>query len=149
MVSRLAITVLATALLSACAVGPDFVKPDVATSAVFARAPGASTAPVSADAPFWEAFGDPVLSSLVTDALRANHDLRIALARRDQADALLRGARFDRLPTITAGAEGSEARASADQLPGVAREDRTARSYEAGIAASLLITSSARSARSA
>ena len=136
MVSRLAITVLATALLSACAVGPDFVKPDVATSAVFARAPGASTAPVSADAPFWEAFGDPVLSSLVTDALRANHDLRIALARRDQADALLRGARFDRLPTITAGAEGSEARASADQLPGVAREDRTARSYEAGIAAS-------------
>lgn len=136
MVSRLAITVLATALLSACAVGPDFVKPDVATASVFARAPEASTAPVSADAPFWEAFGDPVLSSLVDDALRANHDLRIALARRDQADALLRGARFHRLPTITADAQGSEARASADQLPGVAREDRTARSYEAGIVAS-------------
>ena len=136
MVSRLAISVLATALLSACAVGPDFVRPDVATSAIFVRAPEASAAPVSADAPFWEAFGDPVLSSLVTDALRANHDLRIALARRDQADALLRGARFDRLPTITADAQGSEARASADQLPGIAREDRTSRSYEASIAAS-------------
>jgi len=135
-VSRLAITVLATALLSACAVGPDFVKPDVAASAVFARAPEASAASVSADAPFWEAFGDPVLSSLVTDALRANHDLRIALARRDQAEALLRGARFDRLPTITADAQGSEARASADQRPGSAREDRTSRSYEAGITAS-------------
>jgi outer membrane protein, multidrug efflux system len=135
-VSRLALTVLATALLSACAVGPDFVKPDIATAAVFARAPEASAAPVSADAPFWDAFADPTLSALVTDALRANHDLRIALARRDQADALLRGARFDRLPTITADAKGSEARASADQLPGVAREERTARSYEAGIAAS-------------
>ena len=134
--SRLALTVLATALLSACAVGPDFVRPEVAAAAVFARAPEASAAPLSADAPFWEAFGDPVLSSLVTDALRANHDLRIALARRDQADALLRGARFDRLPTITADAQGSEGRASADQLPGVAREDRTARSYAAGIAAS-------------
>lgn len=136
MVSRLAITALATALLSACAVGPDFVRPDTATAATFARAPQASVAPMSADAPFWEAFGDPVLSSLVTDALLANHDLRIALARRDQADALLRGARFDRLPTITANAQGSEGRASADQLPGIARADRTARSYEAGIAAS-------------
>ena len=136
MVSRLALSVLATALLSACAAGPDFVRPDVATSADFARAPAASAAPVSADAPFWEPFGDPVLSSLVTDALRANHDLRIALARRDQAEALLRGARFDRLPTITAGAQGSEARASADQLPGVARKDPTSRSYEASIAAS-------------
>ena len=138
MVSRLAITVLATALLSACAVGPDFVKPDVATSALFARAPEVSAAlePVSADAPFWEAFADPTLSALVTDALRANHDLRIALARRDQADALLRGARFDRLPAITADSQTTESRSSADQLPGVPREERTARSYAAGIAAS-------------
>ncbi|HSD15800.1 MAG TPA: efflux transporter outer membrane subunit [Thermomonas sp.] len=136
MVSRLAITALATALLPACAVGPDFVKPEVATAATFARAPQASTAPVSADAPFWEAFGDPLLSALVADALRANHDLRIALARRDQADALLRGARFDRLPTITADGRAVETRASADQSPAAARADRTTRSHAAGIVAS-------------
>jgi NodT family efflux transporter outer membrane factor (OMF) lipoprotein len=91
---------------------------------------------VSADAPFWEAFDDPMLSALVADALRANHDLRIALANRDQAAALQLGTRFDRLPTITAGGQASDARSSADQLPGVARDDRDARSAQAGITAS-------------
>ncbi len=136
MVRRLAFTALATALLTACAAGPDFVKPDVAVAATFARATEASTAPAVADAPFWDAFGDPTLSTLVADALRANHDLRIALARHDQATALLRGTRFDRLPTITADGQAADARSSADQLPGVARDDRDARSYQAGIAAS-------------
>ena len=136
MVNRLAFTVLATALLSACAVGPDYVKPDVPVAAAFIRAPEAASVPVAADAPFWEAFGDPMLSSLVADALRANHDLRIALAHRDQAEALLHGARFDRLPTVTANGQAADARSSADQLPGVSREDRDARDYGTGIAAS-------------
>lgn len=133
---RLAFTALATALLSACAVGPDFVRPDVPVAASFVRSATASTASVDADAPFWEAFGDPTLSTLVADALRANHDLRIALARRDQANALLRGTRFDRLPTITADGQAADMRSSADQLPGVARGDRDTRNYQAGIAAS-------------
>lgn len=138
MVSRLAITALAAALLTACAAGPDFVKPELAMAATFARAPStdASAVSVAADAPFWDAFGDPMLSALVGDALRANHDLRIALANHDQATALLRGARFDRLPTLTADGQATDARSSADQLPGVAREDRDVRSYQTGIAAS-------------
>ena len=78
------------------------MKPDVEVATTFARATAAPAAPVAADAPFWDAFGDPLLSALVADALRANHDLRIALARHDQATALLRGTRFDRLPTLTA-----------------------------------------------
>jgi NodT family efflux transporter outer membrane factor (OMF) lipoprotein len=135
MVRRLAFTVLATALLSACAVGPDFVKPDMPVAAAFARAPAASATPVDADAPFWDAFGDPTLSALVVDALRANHDLRIALANRDQAVALLRGARFDQLPTITANGQASDSRSSADQSGGASREDRDVRSYQGGIAA--------------
>ena len=135
---QLAFSALATALLSACTLGPDFVKPDAPASATFARAPSAeeATAPAVADAPFWNAFGDSMLSTLVADALRANHDLRIALANHDQATALLRGARLDRLPTITAEGQAADVRSSADQLPGVARDDRDARSYQAGIAAS-------------
>ena len=136
MVSRLASTVLATALLAACTVGPDYVKPDVPVAGAFIRAPEAASVPVAADAPFWEAFADPMLSSLVADALRANHDLRIALANRDRAEALLRGARFDRLPTVTANGQAADTRGSADQLPGVSRENRDARDYETGIAAS-------------
>src|SRR3546814_5556881 len=81
--------------------------------------------PPDADPAFWQAFGDPQLTSLVEQALAANHDLRIALASYYRANALLRGSKFDYFPTITAGAEGSDSRASADQAPGVARGDRS------------------------
>lgn len=151
---RLAITALATALLAACAVGPDHVRPDMPVSATFGAAPQVQvdgTAPASlatgagatTDAPavafddaFLDGFGDPQLLQLIDDALRANHDLRIALARLDRADALARNARFDAFPTVTARGEGSEARASADQAPGVSRADRDTESYSAGIDAS-------------
>jgi NodT family efflux transporter outer membrane factor (OMF) lipoprotein len=127
------------ALLAACTVGPDHVRPDVDTGTAFVRATPAATADASAtaavapraDAAFWEALGDPQLTALVERTLRANHDLRIALARRDAADALLRGAKADRFPTVTAGAAVSDGRASTDQLP--AGADRDTRSADASI----------------
>ena len=109
---RPVLTVLAAALLAACAVGPDHVRPTVAVPATFTDvappdAVVASAAPAATDGAFWQAFGDPQLSALVDDTLAANHDLRIALARYDRANALLRGTRFDQLPTIDAGANAS------------------------------------------
>src|SRR3546814_59460 len=131
-----------TVALSACTVGPDFVRPDMAVPDAFiqssAATDGTADAATAADADpaFWQAFGDPQLTSLVEQALAANHDLRIALASYDRANALLRGSKFDYFPTITAGAEGSDSRASADQAPGVARGDRDGESYSAGVNAS-------------
>ncbi|WP_220479224.1 efflux transporter outer membrane subunit [Marilutibacter spongiae] len=125
--------------LAACAVGPDHVRPDMPLPARFDAAEGAPAAlqaTPDANAPFWEAFDDPVLSRLVDEALLANHDLRIALSRYDRANALLRGARFDRFPTVTASATASDGRSSADQLPGVPRDARDAESYEASAVAS-------------
>jgi outer membrane protein, multidrug efflux system len=163
MVTRLAITALASALLAACAVGPDYVRPDVPVPERFVRAepvpatavtgataataadtgaipgapaPGADASPaIAPDEEFWRGFGDPLLTRLVEDALAANHDLRIALSRYDRANALLRESRFDRLPTITASGTASESRASADQAPGVGRGDRDSESYDASIVA--------------
>jgi NodT family efflux transporter outer membrane factor (OMF) lipoprotein len=132
-----AIAALAAAI-SACTVGPDYVRPELPTPTAFARAPadaGATATPTRADAGFWHGFGDPLLSELVEQSLAANHDLRIALARYDRANALLRGAKFDALPVITASAEARDARASADQQPGVDRSARDGKSYSAGIAA--------------
>src|SRR5699024_2847386 len=79
--ARLALIAAAAALLAACAVGPDYVRPDAPLPARYARAApaDASTAPAP-DAAFWKSFNDPVLDALVDDALSANHDLRIALA---------------------------------------------------------------------
>lgn len=161
-VARRASRALAVALLplalAACMVGPDHVRPSVSLPEQFAhndaafRASGegalalstsaqpamaqadrgATTQP-AADADFWNAFNDPLLTRLVDEALLANYDLRIALAHFDSANALLRGARFDQLPTFTATAEAGDARASADQAPGLSRDQRDGERYSAGI----------------
>lgn len=122
-------TAALTLALSACAAGPDFVKPDfVRHDAIRPDAPATAhdvgeAAPAATDgAAFWRGFGDAQLDALVDDALRANHDLRIALARLDHAVALLRGAKFDRLPTITADATGTDGRQSVDQAAGRPRD---------------------------
>ena len=130
-----ALTMLSVAL-AACTVGPDHVRPTLSTPAQFARAEAATATPMpEANAEFWRGFDDPLLTRLVDETLVANHDLRIALARYDRANALLRDARFDQLPTITAGAEAADVRASADQAPGVSRADRDGERYSAAIAA--------------
>jgi NodT family efflux transporter outer membrane factor (OMF) lipoprotein len=108
---------LAAALLSGCAVGPDHVRPDVPLPDHFVRAPVEAAAPANAtDArEFWHRLGDPVLGGLVDDTLSSNHDLQAAVANFDRAEALLRGARFDRLPTVTAEGDASRQRLSPDQ----------------------------------
>ncbi|WP_159681666.1 efflux transporter outer membrane subunit [Luteimonas sp. 9C] len=142
------ISVLAAALLAACAVGPDHVRPSMAVPQSFegtaapdattatASAANATVAPAVADTAFWQAFADPQLNALVDDTLVANHDLRIALARYDRANALLRGTRFDQLPTLDASGTAANNRASADQAPGVPRDARDTDSFDIGIGAS-------------
>ena len=140
MVNRLVTTALAAALLTACAVGPDHVRPTVAVPERF----GAASTTIEADTQerrdFDEAFlqelGDAQLMQLVHDALHANHDLRFALTRYDRANALLRGARFDTLPTITAQGEAADVRRSADQAPGTSRDARDGEQWSAGLSAS-------------
>jgi NodT family efflux transporter outer membrane factor (OMF) lipoprotein len=98
----------------------------------FAWAPAGAATAVPADAEFWRTFNDPLLSALVERALQENHDLRIALARFDSANALLRHAKFDRWPTITAQATATDGHPSASQAPGVAYDDRSGQSYSVG-----------------
>ena len=154
-ITRSLVAAVVAATLSACAaVGPDYRRPDVATPAKFASdaariaatADGAA-APTGAaqpqnvasrpevDAEFWRRFGDPMLDALVERALHENFDLRTALARFDQANALLREAKFDRLPTVTAAASATSARLSADELPGASRGDRDLDRYGASVVA--------------
>ncbi|HCK80716.1 MAG TPA: RND transporter [Candidatus Competibacteraceae bacterium] len=133
---KLEVAALAAAL-SACAVGPDHVRPTTPTPGRFARdelAGGAARTAVTApDLAFWRAFGDPQLARLVEDALSFNNDLKVALARYDRANALLREARYDRVPAVTASAEASHARLSADQAAGAPGDQRDGESYSAGI----------------
>ena len=120
MVKRLLATTIASVLLAACTVGPDYVRPELPAVDEFANSAAPQLTHVNlpeVDIEFWRSFGDPVLEQLVDQALFANHDLRIAWARYQQANALLRNARYQRLPTLGASAEASESRSSADSCP--------------------------------
>ncbi len=129
--------------LAACTVGPDHVRPDLPEPAAFVRSTDAQVTSgteagspaTSRDEHFWRSFDDPLLARLVEDALVHNHDLRIALASYDRANTRLRGAGFDRFPTVTASADASDGRASADQAPGAARDARDGEAWAADISA--------------
>jgi len=127
MKTRFTLALLAASTLSACTVGPNHVapKPPVSAEAPFL---GAGTPQVSAAAPddtWWRLYDDPVLDGLVTDALAANTDVRVAVARIERARAQLRGSRSDALPQTGIDGSATYGRVSESQvLPGIDRQGR-------------------------
>ncbi|MCY1348665.1 Outer membrane protein OprM [compost metagenome] len=91
--------------LSACAIGPDYQRPDVANPAAFRQAAGWKPA-VPADAlqhgDWWRLYGDAQLDALVERLNANNQSLASAEAQYRQARALVRGARASFFPTIGA-----------------------------------------------
>lgn len=135
---RLAAAAIAVLALGACAVGPDYRRPETALDAGFVNAGASATrseAPAADIARFWRGFGDPVLDELVDRALAANGDVRIAAARLQEARAGLQGARAELLPTFGASANASRALAPQYLYPGVSRADRTGNAFDAGFVA--------------
>lgn len=112
--------------LAACAAGPDYVRPKVAPAAEQSFIGSASPAILS-EVPqddWWRLYQDPVLDGLVADALRANTDLRVALANVERARALLRESRSEALPQTSIDAGATYGRDPASQRPaGAKRED--------------------------
>jgi multidrug efflux system outer membrane protein len=125
------VSVLAvSAVLSACAVGPDYKQPEMTTPDQFVTPdPQFSNAAVESD--FWKAFGDEQLNDLIEQALKANHDIRIAMASLREARAIRGEARLDFGPTVTASAGRTETRVSERQAP-VAAIPRDQDYYDGG-----------------
>jgi NodT family efflux transporter outer membrane factor (OMF) lipoprotein len=98
------------ALLAGCAAtgGPagDVAAPRPGTPQAFRNSgfPAAADGvpAVFEDGAWWQRFNDPSLDQLVTSALAANHDVRIALARVDQARAGVGAATARLLPSLDA-----------------------------------------------
>ncbi|HLU06786.1 MAG TPA: efflux transporter outer membrane subunit [Woeseiaceae bacterium] len=132
---KFSVAALIALVLSACAVGPDYEQPESEVPAEFVRADSETYTNAEMEADFWRRLEDPMLTQLVDDALAANHDLRIALARVERSRALLRESGFDRYPTVTAGATAGDQRASASQFPGASRADRDSEFYDASVLA--------------
>ncbi|WP_207078075.1 efflux transporter outer membrane subunit [Novosphingobium sp. KA1] len=118
---------LAATSLSACAVGPDYVAPTppATAGAPFTGVQSAEVTTAWPDDNWWRLYKDLVLDGLVSDALAANTDVRVAVARIEKARANLRGSKSDALPQTGIDASGTYGRVSESQvLPGYDREGR-------------------------
>ena len=120
--------------LAACAAGPDYVAPlppTPAASGPFLSAEAGVVTPTPLPADWWRLYNDPVLDTLVADALAANTDVRQASGRIERARAALRGARADRLPSTGISAAPAYARVSEAEAPGGG--DREGFVFDAGL----------------
>ena len=107
---RLAVVVLVALQLTACVTAPVPVS-TVKTPAVLAKADGnVAFAPVSQA--WWEDFGDPELNRWVEEAVAANRDLKIAIARVKESRALAGVVEASLYPSLNASAGAGRSRPS-------------------------------------
>ena len=111
-----ALVVLA-ALLSGCAVGPNYKRPEVTVPAEVRGAAAAEAASL-ADRPWWEVFGDDALKALIDEALRNNYDIREAAWRVAEFRARAGVARADFYPQVQYQGQVSRRRQSDFIVPG-------------------------------
>jgi len=96
-------------LLGGCAVGPKYHQPEVAVPDHWTTGTNTTTlGPVTEQ--WWKSFHDPELDSLVASAIETNIDLRLAVARLDEARANAGVSRSGALPQITGTAAASRLR---------------------------------------
>lgn len=95
------VSIAAMLALAGCAakVGPPPAS-TLETPAAWRTAPGPGQSAAPVEQQWWQAFGDPVLSALVTKALEHNGDLRIARARVAQYRALVGVAAAGQKPNV-------------------------------------------------
>ncbi|MBP2857968.1 efflux transporter outer membrane subunit [Dickeya oryzae] len=132
------------ALLAGCTVGPDYTRPAVPMQQKYLGQDAVEQRRTAAHADlltWWEGFGDPQLTQLVTQALQQNLDLAQASARVVQARAGLGSANAALLPSGNISGQASRAYQSVEtplgkvlnSTPGF---DRYGNAYETDLGAS-------------
>jgi outer membrane protein, multidrug efflux system len=94
-----ALLIVAVTLLAGCAVGPNYRRPPVNVPDNYRFAESATTNSL-AELPWWQVFNDPTLQGLIRTALTNNYDLKIAVARVEQARNLATVAAAPLFPQI-------------------------------------------------
>jgi len=112
---RIAAAVVACGLATACTFGPDYVRPPIVAPAAYRFAPKDTTE--TANIAWWKQFGDPVLDSLIAEALVNNLNLKVAAANVEQAAGVLTQARAPLFPQIGYTATGERARSPQANYP--------------------------------
>jgi multidrug efflux system outer membrane protein len=112
--------------LAACSTSPDYKRPDVELPAAWKE----SGPRYAQDGKWWRIYEDAQLEQVVEEALKNNADLAIAVARVDEARALIREVESGFLPTVDARGSATRQQIStrtATVPPGATREFSTYR----------------------
>jgi multidrug efflux system outer membrane protein len=103
--------------LAACTVGPDYKRPAMSLPAQY---PEPSTGQAAGVAPnWWTLYNDSALNELVASGLKANADVRLAVARVQEAEGALREVRASIWPELDFSAGYSRQRVSTLASPPV------------------------------
>ena len=94
------LAIILLTFISACAVGPDYSRPQLEVPEEFRQAETSSSLESLANLPWWELLKDSTLQKLVQTALQENRDLQQAVASIDEFQARLYAARTDFVPQI-------------------------------------------------
>lgn len=122
-------------VVTSCAIGPDYERPDILEPNEFRFAQEAKQEILSlADFNWWNLFKDKELQSLIHRGLLENKDLRLAMARVEESRAQLGITRSDQFPRIVGNATSFRNKASgavAQQFGGPAGEGATTNQFRA------------------
>lgn len=97
----LLVPLMGTVLLTSCAIGPNYKRPQVPVPPGF-RGAQASAGPSLANVAPFDLFHDPTLTGLLKTALAQNNDLQIAAERVLEARAQFHITRSDEFPSLDA-----------------------------------------------
>ena len=119
--------------LTGCTVGPNYKRPKVEIPADYRAATVARDQAPLVDTKWWDLFKDPQLDALIRLALDQNKDLRMTVARVDEARAQLGIVGAGRYPQVGAGASATATLGSeTGARPVPSGEDRTAELFRVG-----------------
>ncbi|OGA79757.1 MAG: hypothetical protein A3G27_18305 [Betaproteobacteria bacterium RIFCSPLOWO2_12_FULL_66_14] len=111
MIRRLALSLASLAFAGCAMVGPDYQRPAVDLPDSYPE-PAAEAAKRVLPSDWWKLYKDRTLDQLVEKGLQKNADVRLAIARIEEAEAVLREAGATYFPLVQGTAQGTRSRAS-------------------------------------
>jgi len=133
LISKIGIVSAATFIsVSACSVGPDYVRPTAVVPPAFKETGDWKVAQPRDDVikgPWWEIFNDPQLNALEQQVNISNQNVAAAEAQFREARAVAQGARAGYFPTLTGGASATRTRTSGG-LGSTTRSGKTLTDYQ-------------------
>jgi multidrug efflux system outer membrane protein len=130
--SRVVMTLLTAALVSACAVGPDYKTPKADMPQTFHHGVQPEFSRKGIEVSWWKLFDDKQLTGLVDQTIQHNRDLETARANLREARALYMEAGLNLFPIVSSHANYNEQKRSIGSLNNRAFVPRELKLYNIG-----------------